>query len=232
MENNKVTNHSINPIDPDNLPFIVVEAYKTIRTNIFFALAQNEKKIITVSSSVPGEGKSSCALNLSISFSQLNEKVLLIDADLRKPTIYRKLNLENQKGLSTVLAGFSTVSDSVISINDYLDVLPSGPIPPNPAELLSSPNMVTLLNSLSKIYKYIVIDTPPINVVTDAVIVAKNTSGLVLIAKHNTTTFDEFDKTIESIDNLKVKLLGVVLNDSLSNSQRYYKHSYYGGYRS
>ena len=135
-------------------PFAVVEAYKAIRTNVLYALAQNKGKIVTVSSSLPGEGKSTCAVNLSAAFSQLGSRVLLIDADLRKPTVNKKLKINNSSGLSSVLVGFCAFKDAVQHINQYFDVLASGPIPPNPAELLGSDNMRGLLDSLYNDYDY------------------------------------------------------------------------------
>lgn len=209
-------------------PFAVVEAYKAIRTNVLFSLTQETDKIISISSSLPGEGKSSCAVNLAIAFSQLGSKVLLIDADLRRPSVYRKLKLQNNNGLSSVLVGFCSIADAVHHLNPNFDVLTSGPIPPNPAELLGSENMKTLLESLTKVYNYIIIDTPPINIVTDAMIVAKQTSGLVLVAKNRDTTHEQLKKAFETISFSDIRLLGVVLNDSSYTPGKYTK---YKGYR-
>lgn len=209
-------------------PFAVVEAYKSIRTNLLFSLSQDNENIVCISSSIPGEGKSSCAVNLAIAFSQLNNKVLLIDADLRRPSVYRKLKLQNNNGLSSVLVGFCNLADATQHINPNFDVLTSGPIPPNPAELLESENMKKLLISLSKIYNYIIIDTPPINVVTDAMVIAKQTSGIVLVAKNRDTTHEQLNKAFEIISFSNIRLLGVVLNDSSYTPSKYDK---YKGYR-
>ena len=214
--------------EPNQAPFAVVEAYKAIRTNVLFSLTQETDKIISISSSLPGEGKSSCAVNLAIAFSQLGSKVLLIDADLRRPSVYRKLKLQNNHGLSSVLVGFCYIADAVHHLNPNFDVLTSGPIPPNPAELLGSENMKTLLESLTKVYNYIIIDTPPINIVTDAMIVAKQTSGLVLVAKNRDTTHEQLKKAFETISFSDIRLLGVVLNDSSYTPGKYTK---YKGYR-
>lgn len=214
--------------EPNQAPFAVVEAYKAIRTNVLFSLTQETDKIISISSSLPGEGKSSCAVNLAIAFSQLGSKVLLIDADLRRPSVYRKLKLQNNNGLSSVLVGFCSIADAVHHLNPNFDVLTSGPIPPNPAELLGSENMKTLLESLTKVYNYIIIDTPPINIVTDAMIVAKQTSGLVLVAKNRDTTHEQLKKAFETISFSDIRLLGVVLNDSSYTPGKYTK---YKGYR-
>ena len=208
-------------------PFAVVEAYKAIRTNVLYALAQNKGKIVTVSSSLPGEGKSTCAVNLSAAFSQLGSRVLLIDADLRKPTVNKKLKIKNSSGLSSVLVGFCAFKDAVQHINQYFDVLASGPIPPNPAELLGSDNMRGLLDSLYNDYDYIIIDTPPINVVTDAILISHKSSGLILVVKSDSTTHEEFEKAVESIEFSDVKLLGVVINGGKKYSGKYEKYKRY-----
>lgn len=203
------------------VPFAVVESYKAIRTNLMFLLAQSRRRIFAISSSLPGEGKSSCAVNLAIAFSQLGNKILLIDADLRKPSIYRKLKLQNVKGLSSVLVNFCEFSDAVVQINPNFDVLVSGPTPPNPSELLGSEAMEQLLESVKDKYDYIVVDTPPINVVSDAVIVAPKTEGIVMVVQDRKTTHEQFKKAVSSLSFADVRLLGVVLNASSDRSAKY-----------
>lgn len=203
------------------VPFTVVEAYKTIRTNLMYLLSQSKSRTFAISSSLPGEGKSSCSVNLAIAFSQLGSKVLLIDADLRKPTVYRKLRLQNAKGLSSVLVGFCEFDDALVHINPNLDVLVSGPTPPNPSELVASDNMSQLLEQLKDKYDYIVIDTPPINVVSDAVLLAPKTEGVLLVVQDRRTTHDEFKKAVASLNFADVRLLGVVLNGSSDKSAKY-----------
>lgn len=203
------------------VPFTVVEAYKTIRTNLMYLLSQSKSRTFAISSSLPGEGKSSCAVNLAIAFSQLGSKVLLIDADLRKPSVYRKLRLQNAKGLSSVLVGFCEFDDVLVHINSNLDVLVSGPTPPNPSELVASDNMTALLDQIKDKYDYIVIDTPPINVVSDAVLLAPKTEGILLVVQDRRTTHDEFKKAVASLNFADVRLLGVVLNGSSDKSAKY-----------
>ena len=203
------------------VPFAVVEAYKTIRTNLMFLLSQTKSRTFAVSSSVPGEGKSSCAVNLAIAFSQLEKKVLLVDADLRKPSVYRKLHLQNTKGLSSVLVGFCGFNDAVVSINPHFDVLVSGPTPPNPSELVASDNMTELLESLRDYYDYIIIDTPPVNVVSDAILLAPKVEGVLMVVQDRKTTHDLFKKSINSLKISNVRLLGVVLNGSSDRRAKY-----------
>lgn len=211
---------TINPVNR-TVPFTVVEAYKTIRTNLMYLLSQSKSRTFAISSSLPGEGKSSCSVNLAIAFSQLGSKVLLIDADLRKPSVYRKLRLQNAKGLSSVLVGFCEFDDALVHVNANLDVLVSGPTPPNPSELVASENMTEFLKMVEDKYDYIVIDTPPINVVSDAVLLAPKTEGVLMVVQDRKTTHDEFKKAVSSLKFANVRLLGVVLNGSSDKSAKY-----------
>lgn len=208
-------------------PFSVAEAYKTIRTNLMFVLPNRSKKTIAISSSLPGEGKSTTALNVGISFSQLEQRVLLIDGDMRNPTIYKKLKINNSKGLSSILVGFCELDEAVKNVYPNFDVLTSGPLPPNPAELLGSDNMSELLKVLEEYYDYIIIDTPPINVVADALILAPKTEGLVMVIKQGVSTHEQLKKTLSSIEFANVKLLGTILNGvKMDNKQYSYKYKY------
>lgn len=203
------------------VPFAVIESYKAIRTNLMFLLSQTRSHTFEISSSLPGEGKSSCAVNLAIAFSQLGSKILLIDADLRKPSVYRKLRLQNSKGLSSVLVDFCSFSEAVMQINANFDVLLSGPIPPNPSELLGSEQMTRLLDSVRDKYDYIIIDTPPVNVVSDTVVLAAKTEGVVMVVQDKKTTHDEFKKAVSSLSFADARLLGVILNSSSEKSAKY-----------
>lgn len=224
---------------PENTPqknaaqFAVVESYKMIRTNLLFLLSQSNEKSITVSSSVAGEGKSTSAINIAVAFSQLGCRVLLIDADMRKPSVHKKLRLSNEKGLSSILVGFSQLEESVNTINPNFDVITAGPTPPNPSELLGSDQMTTLLDRLESIYDYIIIDTPPINIVPDALVVAPNTSGIVFVVQDFITPHGQFQKALNSIEFAGVRMLGVILNGSSGGSTKKYRYRYryrYGSY--
>lgn len=214
-------------------PFAVVEAYNTIRTNLLFVLSQHKGKAFAVSSSSPGEGKSTTALNVASSFSQLGSKVLLIDADMRKPILHKKANIQNTKGLSSVLVGFCQKEETIHEINPHLFLMPSGPTPPNPGELLASNAFNELLTALKEEYDYIIIDTPPINVVSDALVVAPLTDGIVLVARDKTTYHEEFKSAVASIEFANIKILGVVINAlDIKKSEKYkYKYKYRYKYR-
>lgn len=209
-------------------PFFVVESYKKIRTNLRFLLAADDRKVLTFSSSVQAEGKSTTAVNTAVAFSQLGVRVLLIDADLRRPTIYKKMRVSNSKGLTSVLVGFSTFAEAVHQVNPYLDVLVSGPTPPNPSELLGSDAMARLLDDLATRYDYIFIDTPPINLVSDALVLAPRTSGIVLVLKADLTTHDQFKKAVDSVKFSGARLLGAILNGSKEAARQYRHNPGYG----
>ncbi|MBE6797857.1 MAG: CpsD/CapB family tyrosine-protein kinase [Ruminococcaceae bacterium] len=218
---------------PKRTPFAVVESYNTIRTNILFSLSQNNGKIFTISSANESEGKSTTAVNTAIAFSQLGSKTLLIDADMRKPSIHKKIHIANTKGLSNVLVGFCTFDEAVNEINPNLDVLTAGPTPPNPSEMLAGQNIEKLLETLKEKYDYIIFDTPPINIVSDAVVIAPKTDGLVIVIKDSYTYHEEFKSCLSSVEFANVRLLGVVLNAvNPKNSTKYkYKYRYRYKYR-
>lgn len=204
-------------------PFTVSEAYKSIRSNLSFVFPDSSHKVFAISSANPSEGKSTTSVNTAIAFSQLNRKVLLIDADLRKPTICKVLKLSNAVGLSGVLAKICSLNDAVQKIDTNLHVLGSGQIPPNPSELLSSANMDELLAVLTKHYDYIIIDTPPINLVSDFAAIATKTDGIVIVVKANQTRHDEFKKAVTKVKLSHSKILGVVIN-GVEETGKYYSY--------
>ena len=206
-----------------NVPFNVVESYKSIRTNILFTIATSEKKIIAVSSPNPGEGKSTSAANLAIALAQTDSSVLLIDADMRKPVQHKTFKVKNTEGLSTLIIMKSTVSNSIRSnVISNLDLLPAGPIPPNPSELLASEQFKKLLDVLSSNYDYIIIDTPPINVVSDAMVMKDSISGILLVLRYAITTHEELSACMKQIDLAQANMLGFVMNDVHHNHRSYY----------
>lgn len=213
------------------VPFAVVEAYKTIRTNLQFLLSQNAKKAIVISSALQSEGKSSTAYNCAVAFSQLGHKVILIDADLRKPSIHKKMKLDNSSGLSSALVKFCPLEEAIHHKNAYLDIMTSGPIPPNPSELLGSTAMSDLLATLREKYEYIIIDTPPINVVSDALVLAPQTSGVALVVKDGYCTHDHLKKVLSAIEFANVRLLGFILNATGNGSSSYKSRYSYRRYR-
>ena len=216
-------------------PFDITEAYKATRTNIMFSLKTGEKcKSIVVSSANPGEGKSTSCINLAISFAQMGDRVVIIDADMRKPRIHKYFKVKNKKGLSNILGGFETLENCVIHNEETgLDVITAGNIPPNPAELLASSEMDALLTHLSEIYDYVFVDTPPINVVTDAAILSKKVTGVVLVVRHNVTNKDAVERSVNTLEFAGAKLVGFLLNsvERKVYEGRYTYRSYRRGYK-
>ena len=213
--------------------FTIVEAYKSARTNIIFALGASKGcKRIIITSANPGEGKTTTTLNLAIAFAQMDAKVLVIDGDLRKPRIYRHLQLERKGGLSDVLCELIEIDDAIHHCEEYgIDCITSGQIPPNPAELVSSEAMGKILDRLSERYDYIFIDTPPVTVVTEAAVMARFVNGVVIVARQNYTIHESLMKARENLLFADAKILGYILND-ISAGRYSYGRYYYNGYSS
>lgn len=226
---------AMNISESRHVPFAVVEAYKAIRTNLTFLLATSETKVFGITSPEAGEGKSTTSVNMAIAFSQLGDKVLLIDADMRKSSIHKKLKIENNAGLSNVLAGFNNYSEVITHINDTFDVITAGQVPPNPSELLGSARFKELVETVGREYSYVIIDTPPMDVVTDALVIAPHTAGLVLVVKDHITPTDAINRAIEAAKFANINILGAVMNAANPKSGRGYGYRKYGyrkyGYR-
>lgn len=219
---------SRNQILSENSSFVEQEAYKTLRTNVRFFLQGNGCKRICATSGAAGEGKSITLLNLAISMAQTGDKVLLIDADMRRPTLARRLDQKASPGLSNVLAGISTLKESVHkSAYTNLDILFSGDIPPNPSELLGSEAMQKLIENLSKEYDYILVDTPPVNVVSDACIVTNLMDGVLLLVRQDSSKKDEVRRAVQSLRFTGAKPLGFVLNGVSLEKKKKKAYGYY-----
>ena len=215
------------------------EAFRALRTSLLLSQADHPPQVILMTSALPREGKTTAAVNLAVTLAQLGDKTLLVDADLRKPGINRALSLVDGKhaGLSSYLAGVSsldliTVPHPAIT---NLAAIPTGPIPPNPADLLSSRKLTELIGELRTRYKFVVIDSPPIMAATDAVILSVLVDGVLLVVRSGETPKEAFTRTRDLLAGVKCRMLGVVLNavDASSPdyyySYRYYPYSY-GGY--
>lgn len=208
-----------------NSPFAMQEAYKTLRTNILFALRGTGCKKFCITSSAAGEGKSITILNLAISFAQTGKKVLLIDADLRCPALARLLVEKATPGLSNILADLDSDQEAIHkNIYPNLDVIFSGDVPPNPSELLSGERMQQMLDKLSQKYDYILIDTPPVTMVSDVCIVASLLDGVLLLARQGKTRKDALKQAVNQLKLTDAKLLGYVLNGVDTHSGNYYSY--------
>lgn len=216
--------------------FFIREAYKTLRTNVSFSLTGEEKsKVVIVTSSLQNEGKSITAANLAISYAQTDRKVLLVDCDLRRPKMARLLQINNPVGLSNLLMDPFLKSSAIVSSGlPNLDVLLSGDIPPNPSELLSSPRMQKLLKELRKEYDFIILDTPPVNMVIDAVVLSPQSDGVLFVIRAGRSERGAVIHAVEQLEYAKAKILGFVLNGMELEKTNYgygkYRYKRYGRY--
>lgn len=205
------------------------EHFRAIRTNILFAQRSLGMKTLLVTSSVLTEGKSTVSANLAYVMAQVKKKVLIIDADLRKPTIHEIFKLDNEVGLTTLLVSESVKFEDVIQYDSELNlhILTSGPLPSNPAELLVSDQMHSLMRDLSWRFDFIIYDTPPATAVTEASILATDIDSVLFVVRHGYTNKDEVRSAIKVLESVKVNILGFVFNDQpapeMTKRKRYYK---------
>lgn len=219
-----------------DLSFAAAEAYKLLRTNILFALPDEKKcRIIGVTSASSGEGKSTTALNLAYMLAEAGERVLLIEGDMRLPTISKQLNLQASPGLSNVLAGINGVNEVLqeSGIQKRLHVISSGDIPPNPSELLGAKSIGILVEVLSGEYDFIVFDLPPVTEVADALVASKLTDGMIVVVRQNFANRRALADTMQQLKYVDAKILGFVMTRvDADKGKKYYKRYYkqYGGY--
>ncbi len=219
-----------------NLEFTATEQYKLLRANLEFTVPEGEKcPIVGVTSSMRGEGKSTTAVNLSYVFAEKGSRVLLIDGDLRIPSVAKKMDIESSPGLTDLLMGKgASISDFQSGILKNWYILPSGDIPPNPSELLGSRRMETLLSELREMFDYIIIDLPPVNIVSDALSIAGLISGMIVVIREDYTEKKELERCFRQLKLSNVNVLGCVLNEAKAGGgsySKYKKYRYYKYYR-
>lgn len=229
------------PLLVGDAPFAYVEAFKTLRTNLSFASISKQYKKIIITSAIPNEGKSTIAINLAITLAESDEKVLLIDCDLRNPTLRRMLRIrpEFKDGLTSVLSGNTPAEECIIRHPKLkCDVLLSGTRPPNPVELLSSSRMKELLDQLSEKYDYIICDTPPVSLVTDAAALSRFCDGIILVVRQKTSTRNQVLAAKRNLDAVEANIIGTILScyDMTDDTQTaspycsgYYRYGVSGG---
>lgn len=216
-----------------DLSFAAKESYKLLRTNLLFALPDTGKcRVIGVTSSVRTEGKSTTSINLSYALAEMGRRVLLVDGDLRLPSVAEKLKVDGTPGLSNMVAGVECEEDAIrpLAEQEGLFLLPSGRIPPNPAEMLASAQMSDLLCRLRESYDFILVDLPPVNIVSDALIIASSLDGMLVVARSGFSEKRELRRCVRQLELGSVKILGFVMtdvNEGGSLYSRYKKNRYY-----
>jgi protein-tyrosine kinase len=208
---------------------VVSEAFKILRTNLQFTIKLTEPRIIVVTSPSQGEGKTTIASNLGVTFAANNFKTLLIDADLRIPNLHRQFGLSNADGLSNCLNGDCDLDQCIVPTQvENLSLLPSGPIPPNSSELLSSEAMLRMVDELKKRYQLIIIDSPPVNIVADTPIVSSLADGVLMVVSAGSTRRKDLTKALDALE--YANIIGFVMNVTQRGTENYYYRPYYNRY--
>ena len=210
------------------------ESFRVLRTNMQYVEIDEDQKVLVLTSALPGEGKSTTAINLALTMSLADRRVVLIECDLRRPLIAKRLDLDGAVGTTNVLIGKVSLQDALQVYGDSaLRVLACGPIPPNPSELLQSHAMEALLKELRRDFDTIILDAPPLLPVTDAALLASQADGAVIVVRHGQTTKDQLGHAIERLDAVDAKTLGVVVNMSpVGKNRSGYGYGYGYGYSS
>ena len=204
---------------------IDAEAYRSLRSNIEYSSFDDEYRVIVVTSSVPGEGKSTTAGNLAIALAQSGNSVLLVDCDMRKPSIHKKFKISNAAGTAELLLRKKLFEEVANNYNENLTIITAGKIPPNPSEMLASRAMTAFIEEMKKEFKYIILDTPPLQAVTDAQVLSTKADGVLLIVRAGSTKREMVFNSVDLIKKVQGKVIGTVLNGVENKKNNYY---YYG----
>jgi capsular exopolysaccharide synthesis family protein len=217
-----------NPLINDGVPSNFAESFRAVRTNVLFSSAEEGGRSIVITSTGPGEGKTIVAANLAIALAQAGQRVLLIDADMRRPRVHSVFNKPQSPGLSNVLVGNAKTSESMRQSSVAgLWVLPAGVIPPDPAELLGSKRFKDFMTSLAVYFDWVVVDTPPVMAVTDASVVSHLVNGVVFVVGAEMTSRHVAQRALEQLEHSRAKFIGAVLNRVDLQHNAYYYSQYY-----
>ena len=215
-------------ISHKNPKSIIAESVKILRTNLQFSNVDGNLKTVMITSSVPGEGKSFTSSNLAVAFSQLGQKVLLVDCDMRRGVQHKQFTVSNTNGLSDLL--IDSTADYIKYMKptkvDNLYVVTAGTVPPNPSELLSSKSFENFINGAREIFDMIIFDLPPVTVVPDAAIVATKVDKTVIVSRIKVTPMEELEKTKKMLENVGANIAGVVVNGVKTSGKKYYGKYY------
>lgn len=205
---------------------IAAEAYRSLRTNIQYSSFDKKYQTLLITSSNPGEGKTTVAGNLALVLAQGESKVLLIDCDMRRSSLHKRFRISNTYGISDLLVGKQKFEEASYKYNDNLTILPGGKIPPNPAEMLASKAMTAFLEEMKKHFDYIVLDTPPLQAVSDAQILSTKVDGSIIVVRAGVTKKDAVNNAVSIIKKVNGDIIGTVLNAAENKKDKYYY--YYG----
>lgn len=210
---------------------MIAEQFKTIRTNIQFSSVDKRLQSILFTSSEPSEGKSTVSNNMAVTWADQGTKVVLVDADLRRPTVHRSFDVSNRRGLTNYLSNNAELTEVIHeTMVENLSVITSGPIPPNPAELLGSKRIENLLRELTDKFDLVIVDAPPVNTVTDAQLLASQVDGTVLVVPQGIADKNGVRRAKQLLETVHANILGAVMNRvTAQKSAGYYGGSYYGG---
>ena len=204
---------------------VAAEAYRSLRTNIQYSSFDNKYQTLVVTSANSGEGKTTVAGNLALALAQGESKVLLVDCDMRRPSIHKTFKISNTYGISDLLVGNKKLESVANKYNDNLSIVPAGKIPPNPAEMLASKAMTAFLEEMKNYFDYIVLDTPPLQAVTDAQVLSTKVDGSLIVVRAGVTKKDAVHNAVSIIKKVKGNIIGTVLNVAETKNDKYY---YYG----
>ena len=204
---------------------IDAEAYRSLRSNIEYSSFDDEHRVIVVTSSVPEEGKSTTSGNLAIALAQSGNSVLLVDCDMRKPSIHKNFKISNAAGTAELLLRKKLFEEVANKYNENLTIITAGKIPPNPSEMLASRAMTAFIEEMKKEFKYIILDTPPLQAVTDAQVLSTKADGVLLVVRAGSTKREMVFNSVDLIKKVHGKVIGTVLNGVENKKNSYY---YYG----
>lgn len=210
---------------------VIAEEFRAIRTNIQYSNLDKKIKTIVVTSTTKDEGKTTITTNLAVNFSKIeNKKVLIIDCDLRNPSIHKEFGISNSNGLTDLLLEEKDLSNYIKETEiKNLNILTAGSIPPNPSEMLSSNRMKVFMETVREEYDYVFIDTPPVGMVTDAGVLSAFLDGTILVVKSESVDIKDLQETKKKLVSVNANILGVILNANKVKKDDYYYYSYYGG---
>lgn len=227
----KTVSHSERPRLTQDSPFAIKEAFNSIRTKLIFTGKGEKCPVFAVSSSLASDGKSTVSVSLAISIAMAEQRVLLIDADMRKPSVHRYFGIECRNGLSEYLAGLNSEIKLRKTDVENLSVLTAGQIPPNPAELLGSKQMDALLDYARQHFDFVIIDTPPVNVVTDSTVIADKITGYLIVVQSGKNHMQDVADAVQSIEEMNGNIVGIILNDPENKTAAHYSYRYKKYYR-